>query len=53
MEITPQPREDRHELQLKGRLDANWAEYVGNAIESAIYNAAHGDFETALERLKP
>ena len=41
MEITPQPREDRHELQLKGRLDANWAEYVGNAIESAIRAGQH------------
>ncbi|MEN9601217.1 MAG: hypothetical protein RIS56_823 [Verrucomicrobiota bacterium] len=41
MEITPLPREDRHELHLKGRLDANWAEHVGNAIEAAIRAGQH------------
>ena len=41
MEITQQPRDGRLELQLKGRLDANWADHVGNAIESAIRAGQH------------
>ena len=41
MEITSQSLEDRHELQLRGRLDANWAEHVGNAIEAAIRVGQH------------
>ena len=41
MEITPQTHEDRHELRLKGRLDANWAEHVGSAIESAVRAGQH------------
>lgn len=41
MEITLKSREDRHELQLRGRLDANWAEHVGNAIEAAIRAGQH------------
>src|SRR5262245_13074111 len=36
MEIISQTVEGRHELRLKGRLDANWADHVGSAIESAI-----------------
>ena len=36
MEIISHVREGRHELQLKGRLDANWADHLGKAIESAI-----------------
>ena len=41
MEITSQSHADRHELQLQGRLDANWAEHVGQAIESAIRAGYH------------
>ena len=41
MEITRQPREGRLELQLKGRFDANWADHVGKAIESAIRAGQH------------
>src|SRR5690242_11617286 len=41
MEITQQSREDRLELQLKGRFDANWADHVGKAIESAIRAGQH------------
>src|SRR5262249_36099054 len=41
MEITKESREGRLEMQLKGRLDANWADHVGNAIESAIRAGQH------------
>ncbi|MFM1769564.1 MAG: hypothetical protein RJA22_2093 [Verrucomicrobiota bacterium] len=41
MEIQVIPREGRHELQLAGRLDANWAERVGQAIETAIRAGHH------------
>ncbi len=41
MEIISQTAEGRHELKLKGRLDANWADHVGNAIESAIRTGQH------------
>jgi anti-anti-sigma factor len=41
MEITPIPHEDRHELRLKGRLDANWADHVSRAIESAVRAGQH------------
>src|ERR1041385_2871799 len=41
MEITQQLREGWLELQLKGRFDANWADYVGKAIESAIRAGQH------------
>ena len=41
MEITQQPRDGRLELQLKGRLDANWADRVGSAIETAIRAGQH------------
>ena len=41
MEIISHTREDRLELQLKGRLDANWADHLGNAIESAIRAGQH------------
>lgn len=41
MEIQVTPREGRHELQLTGRLDANWAEHVGQAIETAIRSGHH------------
>src|SRR6266478_4442621 len=41
MEIISHIREGRLELQLKGRLDANWADHLGNAIESAIRAGQH------------
>jgi anti-anti-sigma factor len=41
MEISQQPRDGRLELQLKGRLDANWADRVGGAIETAIRAGQH------------
>jgi len=41
MEITVQSRADRYELQLQGRLDANWSEHVGQAIETAIRAGYH------------
>src|SRR5262245_25943640 len=41
MEIIQQPHEDRLELRLIGRLDANWSDHVGNAIESAIRAGQH------------
>src|SRR5262245_52370994 len=41
MEITQQAREGRLELQLNGRFDANWADHVGKAIESAIRAGQH------------
>jgi len=41
MEVTQQPRDGRLELQLKGRLDANWADRVGSAIETAIRAGQH------------
>ena len=41
MEIIPQTFEAHHEFRLKGRLDANWADHVGNAIESAIRAGHH------------
>ena len=41
MEITQSPRDGRLELRLKGRLDANWADRVGSAIESAIRAGQH------------
>src|SRR5260221_9690885 len=41
MEIIRQPRDGRLELQLKGRLDANWADHVGSAIEAAIRAGQH------------
>jgi anti-anti-sigma factor len=41
MEITTLKRESRQELQLHGRLDANWADRVGQAIEMAIQSGHH------------
>src|SRR6476646_4944620 len=49
MEILSNTQEGRHELKLKGRLDANWAEHVGRAIESAIRAGQHHiDIDMAL-----
>jgi len=44
MLITTQPLEGRHVLQLQGRFDANWADQVGKAIDSAI-RAGHHQLE--------
>jgi anti-anti-sigma factor len=41
MEIFQQSREGRLEMRLKGRFDANWADHVGNTIESAIRAGQH------------
>lgn len=41
MEITSLNDEGRHELQLQGRLDANWADRVDQAIEMAIQSGYH------------
>jgi len=41
MEIISHTAAGRTELKLKGRLDANWADHVGNAIESAIRAGQH------------
>jgi len=41
MEIISQDVENRRQLCLKGRFDANWADHVGNAIESAIRAGHH------------
>jgi anti-anti-sigma factor len=41
MIITSQTLEGRHLLQLQGRFDANWADQVGKAIESAIRAGHH------------
>jgi anti-anti-sigma factor len=41
MEIISHDRDGRIELQLNGRLDANWADHLGNAIESAIRAGQH------------
>jgi anti-anti-sigma factor len=41
MEIISTTREGRHVLELMGRFDANWAEHVADAIESAIRAGQH------------
>ncbi len=41
MEITQHPGADLLELRLTGRLDATWAEHVGNAIENAVRAGSH------------
>ena len=41
MEITVQSQVDRYELRLQGRLDANWSDRVGQAIETAIRAGHH------------
>jgi anti-anti-sigma factor len=41
MLITERTTADRHELQLQGRLDANWAEHVSKAIEAAVRAGHH------------
>jgi len=41
MEITTHLREERCVLELNGRLDANWSDHVGQAIETAIRSGHH------------
>jgi anti-anti-sigma factor len=41
MEISSHNRDGRVELQLKGRLDANWADHLGDSIESAVRAGQH------------
>lgn len=41
MEITTLDHQGHRELQLQGRLDANWADRVGQAIELAIQSGHH------------
>jgi anti-anti-sigma factor len=41
MVITVQSQADRHELKLQGRFDANWADLVAKAIETAIRAGHH------------
>jgi anti-anti-sigma factor len=41
MVITVQSQADRYELKLQGRLDANWADLVAKAIETAIRAGHH------------
>jgi anti-anti-sigma factor len=41
MVITPQSQDDTYELKLQGRLDANWADLVAKAIETAIRAGHH------------
>src|SRR5262245_25866676 len=41
MEITAHTLDGRHRLHLRGRLDASWADYVANAIESAVRAGQH------------
>src|ERR1041384_1708354 len=50
MVITTQTEADRHELKLDGRLDANWADLVAKAIETAI-RAGHHQIDLDFEKV--
>ncbi len=41
MEITRNPSGDTLELRLQGRIDAHWADYVGNAVAESIRGGSH------------
>ena len=41
MQISHHPRADSLELRLVGRLDATWAEHVGDSIEAAVRAGSH------------
>jgi anti-anti-sigma factor len=41
MEITQHPGVELLELRLTGRLDATWADHVGNTIENAVRAGSH------------
>jgi anti-anti-sigma factor len=50
MVITTQSQGERHELLLQGRLDANWADLVAKAIETAI-RAGHHEIDLDLAKV--
>jgi len=41
MQISQHPRADSLELKLVGRLDATWADHVGDSIETAVRAGSH------------
>src|SRR5438045_1069388 len=41
MQVTQHPSAAHLELELAGRLDANWAEHVGSLIEGAVRSGNH------------
>ena len=41
MHISQHPRIDSIELRLTGRLDATWAEHVGNSIDTVVRSGSH------------
>jgi len=41
MQITHRDHEDRVELDLEGRIDANWADYLSRALESVVEAGQH------------
>ena len=41
MQISQRPRADSLELTLVGRLDATWADHVGDSIEAAVRAGSH------------
>lgn len=41
MDISVTQRPDALEFRLRGRLDANWSEYVGKAIDDAVRAGSH------------
>jgi len=41
MQIKSQRADNQYLLELEGRLDASWSEYVGSAIETAIQSGEH------------
>lgn len=51
MVITTQSQGERHELLLQGRLDANWADLVAKAIETAI-RAGHHEIDLDLAKVE-
>jgi anti-anti-sigma factor len=41
MQITQRDIEDRVELELEGRIDANWAEYLSRSLEGVVESGRH------------
>lgn len=41
MQITKRDQEDRVVLDLEGRIDANWADYLSRALESVVESGRH------------
>ena len=50
MEITQHHRGERVELELSGRLDANWADHVGSAVDLCV-RAGHHQISLNLARV--